>query len=181
MDVEHCGLSRDDILFDERQIAARLDEIAAELDAKYAGVDLLIVGVLTGGFMIVADLCRRMTIHVEIDWVGVSSYGSSTQSSGTIQMTKDITPSVAGRHVLLVDDILDTGLTVSWLTALLESAGAESVESCVLLRKPATKARRIEARYVGFDIPDVFAVGFGLDHAGRYRNLRCVAKGTKTP
>lgn len=180
MNVEDCGLTEDDILFNEEQIDIRLGEIAAELDAEYASAELLLIGVLTGGFMIVADLCRRMSSHVEIDWVGVSSYGSGTKSSGTIHTTKDIKTDVTGRSVLLVDDILDTGLTVSWLTNMLESAGARSVESCVLLRKPATKVRKIDARYVGFDIPDVFAVGFGLDHAGQYRNLRCIAKATKS-
>ena len=179
MQVDDCGLTAEDILFDEEQIAARLGEIAAELDARYAGSDLLMVGVLTGGFIIVADICRLMSMHVEIDWVGMSSYGAGTRSSGTIQMTKDITGSVAGRHVLIVDDILDTGLTIAWLTKLLTAAGAASVASCVLLRKPATRTRQSEAEFVGFDIPDVFAVGFGLDHAGQYRNLRCVAKATK--
>lgn len=180
MKIEECGLTKDDVLFDESQIADRLAEIAVQLDAEYAGARLLIVGVLTGAFMIVADLARSMAIHVEIDWMGVSSYGNSTRSSGTIKATKDISTDVAGRHVLLVDDILETGLTLSWLTSRMHARGAASVESCVLLRKPAPANRRIDARYVGFDIPDVFAVGFGLDHAGRFRNLCCVARASKT-
>ena len=178
--IEECGLTTDDVLFDEQQIAGRLAEIAAELDAKYAEGGLLIVGVLTGAFMIVADLARQMSSHVEIDWMGISSYGNGTRSSGTIKATKDIGVDVTDRNVLLVDDILETGLTLSWLNSQMRARRAASVESCVLLRKPAAPTRRIDAQYVGFDIPDVFAVGFGLDHAGRFRNLRCVAKAKKT-
>ncbi|HEX2771319.1 MAG TPA: hypoxanthine phosphoribosyltransferase [Micromonosporaceae bacterium] len=179
MRLEDCDLTKDDVLFDEDQIASRLADVAADLDVKYADSDLLIVGVLTGAFMIVADLARWMSSHIEIDWIGVSSYGQDTRSSGIIRTTKDISVDVTGRSVLLVDDILDTGLTLSWLAQRVLALGAASVESCVLLRKPATPARRIDAQYVGFDIPDVFAVGFGLDHAGRYRNLRCVARAAK--
>jgi hypoxanthine phosphoribosyltransferase len=179
VNLEDCGLTKDDVLFDEHHIASRLAELAADLDAKYAESNLLIVGVLTGAFMIVADLARLMSSHVEVDWIGVSSYGQGTRSSGTIRPTKDISVDVTGRAVLLVDDILDTGLTLSWLSRRMHAQGAASVESCVLLRKPVTPNRRIDAQYVGFDIPDVFAVGFGLDHAGRYRNLRCVAKAAK--
>lgn len=179
MRPEDCGLAKEDVLFDEDQIASRLADVAAELDARYADANLLIVGVLTGAFMIVADLARSMSSHVEVDWIGVSSYGQGMRSSGVIRPTKDITVDVTGRAVLLVDDILDTGLTLSWLSTQVRARGAANVESCVLLRKPATPARRIDAEYVGFDIPDVFAVGFGLDHAGRYRNLRCVARSAK--
>jgi hypoxanthine phosphoribosyltransferase len=179
VNLEDCGLTKDDVLFDEHQIASRLADIAADLDAKYAESNLLVVGILTGAFMIVADLARQMSSHVEIDWIGVSSYGQGTRSSGTIRPTKDIGVDVTGRAVLLVDDILDTGLTLSWLNRRMHAQGAPKVESCVLLRKPVTPNRRIDAQYVGFDIPDVFAVGFGLDHAGRYRNLRCVAKAAK--
>jgi hypoxanthine phosphoribosyltransferase len=178
VNLDDCGLAKEDVLFTASQIEERLGELAEELDRRYAGSDLLMIGVLTGAFMVVADLCRMMSTHVEIDWVGVSSYGASSRSSGTIQMTKELKSDVTGREVLIVDDILDSGLTLSWLTSMLESNGAASVESCVLLRKPA-RAGRVDARYVGFDIPDVFAVGFGLDHAGQYRNLRCVAAADK--
>ena len=179
MDVEDCGLSKEDILLDREQIAARLVELAGEIDQRYRGSNLLIVGVLGGAFVIMADLCRAITLPVEIDWLGASSYGSGSKSSGIVQTTKELETNVAGRDVLLVDDILDTGLTISWLTRLMQAGGAKSVASCVLLRKPATSARRIEADFVGFDIPDVFAVGFGLDHAGKYRNLSCVARADK--
>lgn len=179
MNLEECGLTKDDVLMDEGRIADRIGEIAAQLDTRYHDSDLLVVGVLSGAFMIVADLVRMMSSHVEIDWIGVSSYGDKTRSSGTIKPTKDITVDVAGRSVLLVDDILDTGLTLSWLRNRMRAQGAGSIESCVLLRKPPTPGRRIDAEYVGFDIPDVFAVGFGLDHAGRYRNLRCIASAAK--
>jgi len=179
MDVEDCGLTPDDVLLDRAQIATRMAELAAEIDKRYQDSNLLLVGVLGGGFMIMADLCRALSLSVEIDWLGASSYGSGSRSSGIVQTTKELETNVSGRHVLLVDDILDTGLTISWLTRLMQSAGARSVASCVLLRKPATSARRIEADFVGFDIPDVFAVGFGLDHAGKYRNLSCVAKADK--
>ncbi|HEX4728198.1 MAG TPA: hypoxanthine phosphoribosyltransferase [Jatrophihabitans sp.] len=179
MDVEDCGLSKEDILLDREQIAARLVELASEIDQRYRGSNLLIVGVLGGAFVIMADLCRAITLSVEIDWLGASSYGSGSKSSGIVQTTKELETNVAGRDVLLVDDILDTGLTISWLTRLMQAGGARTVASCVLLRKPATSARRIEADFVGFDIPDVFAVGFGLDHAGKYRNLSCVARADK--
>jgi len=179
MDVQDCGLSKEDVLPDREQIAARLVELAAEIDQRYRGSNLLIVGVLGGAFVIMADLCRAITLPVEIDWLGTSSYGSGSKSSGIVQTTKELETNVTGRDVLLVDDILDTGLTISWLTRLMQSGGAKSVASCVLLRKPATSARRIEADFVGFDIPDVFAVGFGLDHAGKYRNLSCVARADK--
>jgi hypoxanthine phosphoribosyltransferase len=180
VNVEDCGLSKDDILLTEEQIQHRLGELAAEIDKKYLGTNLLMVGVLSGGFIILADLCRAMSLPVEIDWLGASSYGSGTRSSGVVQATKDIGSDVHGRAVLLVDDILDTGLTLSWLTRLMTANGAHSVSSCVLLRKPKSAARQVEAEFVGFDIPDVFAVGFGLDHAGRFRNLRCVASADKS-
>jgi hypoxanthine phosphoribosyltransferase len=180
MDVEDCGLSQDDILLSRDQIATRMAELAAQIDEKYRGEKLLLVGVLGGGFMIMADLCRAMSLPVEIDWLGASSYGSGTRSSGIVNTTKELETDVTDRHVLLVDDILDTGLTISWLTRLMQSGGAQSVASCVLLRKPATSGRRIEADFVGFDIEDVFAVGYGLDHAGQYRSLDCVAKADKS-
>lgn len=179
MDVQDCGLTPDDVLLNREQIASRMTELAAEIDERYRGSNLLLVGVLGGGFMIMADLSRALSLPVEIDWLGASSYGSGSRSSGIVQTTKELETNVSGRHVLLVDDILDTGLTISWLTRLMQSGGARSVASCVLLRKPATSARRIEADFVGFDIPDVFAVGFGLDHAGKYRNLSCVAQADK--
>ena len=179
MEVTDCGLTEADVLLTRQQISDRMVELAAEIDARYQGERLLLVGVLGGGFMIMADLCRAMSLPVEIDWLGASSYGSGTRSSGIVQTTKELETSVTDRHVLLVDDILDTGLTISWLTRLMQSGGARSVASCVLVRKPATSARRIEADFVGFDIEDVFAVGFGLDHAGQYRSLGCVAKADK--
>ena len=180
VNVADCGLAESDILLSDKQIADRLVTLAAEIDQAYAGQNLLMVGVLSGGFIILADLCRAMSLSVEIDWLGASSYGSGRQSSGVVQTTKGIGADVRDRAVLLVDDILDTGLTLSWLSRLMSANGAASVASCVLLRKPASTVRRIEAEFVGFDIPDVFAVGFGLDHAGRYRNLRCVASADKT-
>jgi hypoxanthine phosphoribosyltransferase len=179
MNVEDCGLSQDDILLTEEQIQKRLVELAAEIDEAYRGKNLLMVGVLSGGFIILADLCRAMSLPVEIDWLGASSYGAGKRSSGVVQTTKEIGADVSGRAVLLVDDILDTGLTLSWLTRLMTANGAHSVASCVLLRKPESATRRVQAEFVGFDIPDVFAVGFGLDHAGRFRNLRCVASADK--
>ncbi|MEO6703812.1 MAG: hypoxanthine phosphoribosyltransferase [Jatrophihabitantaceae bacterium] len=179
MNVEDCGLSQADILLTQQQITDRMAELAAEVDARYQGEKLLLVGVLGGGFMIMADLCRAMALPVEIDWLGASSYGSGNRSSGIVNTTKELETDVTDRHVLLVDDILDTGLTISWLSRLMQSGGAKSVASCVLLRKPATSARRIDADFVGFEIEDVFAVGYGLDHAGQYRSLNCVAKADK--
>lgn len=164
-----------EVLLTEEQIQARLAQIAADVDADYAGRDLLIVGVLKGAVLVMADFVRNLRSHVEIDWMAVSSYGSGTKSSGVVRILKDLDADVAGRDVLVVEDILDTGLTLSWLLANLGSRGPASVEVFTLLRKPEALQVPLTPRYVGFDIPNEFVVGYGLDYAERYRNLRDVA------
>lgn len=172
MDAEHVPSEITEILLTESQIQDRLAEVAAAVDADYAGRDLLLVGVLKGATIVVADFMRHLKSHVFVDWMAVSSYGSGTQSSGVVRILKDLDTDIAGRNVLIVEDILDTGLTLSWLLSNLQSRGAESVEVFTLLRKPDSLTVQVEPRYVGFDIPNVFVVGYGLDYAERYRNLR---------
>jgi hypoxanthine phosphoribosyltransferase len=125
--------------------------------------------------MVMADLARELKIPIEMDWMAVSSYGSGTQSSGVVRILKDLDSDLTGRKVLIVEDIIDSGLTLSWLRANLESRGAASVEICALLRKPDAMKVEVDVRYVGFDIPNAFVVGYGLDYAEKYRNLRGVA------
>lgn len=167
------------ILLTEEQIASKVRELAAQIDADYAGKDPLLVGVLKGAVMVMADLSRTVTLHVEMDWMAVSSYGSGTKSSGVVRILKDLDTDISGRHVLVVEDILDTGLTLSWLLSNLRSRGAASVEVLCLMRKPAAVKVQIEPKYVGFDIPNEFVVGYGLDYAEKYRNLTVV--GTLAP
>jgi hypoxanthine phosphoribosyltransferase len=179
MDAEHVKDDLVDILFTEAQIQARLAEMAAQIEEDYEGKDLLIVGVLRGAVMVIADLARSLGRHVEIDWMAVSSYGSGTKSSGVVRILKDLDTDIAGRHVLIVDEIIDTGLTLSWLLANLSSRGPASVEIATLLRKPEAQQMPVEVKYVGWDIPNEFVVGYGLDYRERYRNLRDI--GTLAP
>ncbi|KYN50321.1 Hypoxanthine-guanine phosphoribosyltransferase, partial [Cyphomyrmex costatus] len=172
-------LDLDQTLIPESQIQERLGQVAAQIDADYAGKDLLLVGVLRGAVMVMADLSRALKSHVEMDWMAVSSYGSSTRSSGVVRILKDLDTDLTGRHVLIVEDIIDTGLTLSWLVTNLRSRGPASVEIATLLRKPEAAESEIDVKYVGFDIPNAFVVGYGLDYAEKYRNLRCV--GTLAP
>lgn len=168
-----------DVLFTEAEIQAKLREMAARIEEDYAGKDLLMVGVLRGAVMVMADLARALGRHVEMDWMAVSSYGSGTKSSGVVRILKDLDTDITGRHVLVVDEIIDTGLTLSWLISNLSSRNAASVEIATLLRKPDALAMPVEPRYVGWDIPDKFVVGYGLDYRERYRNLRSI--GTLAP
>ena len=167
------------VLLTEEQISDRIAAIAAEIDAAYQGRDLLLVGVLNGAVMVMADLARALGIHANMDWMAVSSYGSGTTSSGVVRILKDLDGDVEGRHILIVEDILDSGLTLSWLLKNLRSRKPASLEIFTLLRKPDAVKVDVEPRYVGFDIPNEFVVGYGLDYAQRYRNLRCV--GTLSP
>lgn len=164
-----------EVLYREDEIRAKLDELAARIEADYDGQDLLLVGVLKGAVMVMADLARAMKGHLNMDWMAVSSYGNSTHSSGVVRILKDLDTDIQGRNVLIVEDIIDSGLTLSWLRGNLESRGAESVEICALFRKPEAAKVEVDVRYVGFDIPNQFVVGYGLDYAERYRNLRDVA------
>jgi hypoxanthine phosphoribosyltransferase len=167
------------ILFTEEQLHSRLTELAAEIEKDYDGKDILLVGVLRGAVMVMADLARAFGRHVEMDWMAISSYGSGTKSSGVVRILKDLDTDITNRHVLVVEDIIDTGLTLSWLVSNLSSRGPASVEICTLLRKPEALQMSVEVRYVGFDIPNEFVVGYGLDYAEQYRNLRVV--GTLDP
>jgi len=167
------------VLLTEEQISDRLAELAAEIDEAYQGRDLLLVGVLNGAVMVMADLARALSIHANMDWMAVSSYGSGTTSSGVVRILKDLDGDVEGRDILIVEDILDSGLTLSWLLKNLRSRKPASLEIFTLLRKPDAVKVDVEPRYVGFDIPNEFVVGYGLDYAQRYRNLRCV--GTLSP
>lgn len=173
-----ASFSSDDytkILVTEEQISAKLDEIAAQIREDYAGKDLLLVGVLKGAVMVMADLARRMPPNVQMDWMAVSSYGSGTKSSGVVRILKDLDADLQGRHVLIVEDIIDTGVTLAWLLGNLRSRGAESVEVAALLRKPDAVKVEVDPRYVGFDIPSDFVVGYGLDYDENYRTLPFVA------
>jgi hypoxanthine phosphoribosyltransferase len=162
------------ILFTEEQIQTRLEELAAEIEKDYQGKEILLVGVLRGAVMVMADLARHFGRHVEMDWMAISSYGSGTKSSGVVRILKDLDTDITNRHVLVVEDIIDTGLTLSWLVSNLTSRGPASVEICTLLRKPDALQMTVEVRYVGYDIPNEFVVGYGLDYAERYRNLRAI-------
>ena len=165
----------DHVLLSEEQIQGRIGELADQIEQDYAGRDLLLVGVLKGAIMIMADLARSLRRSSDMDWMAVSSYGSGTKSSGVVRILKDLDSDIAGRNVLIVEDILDSGLTLSWLIKNLSSRGPSSVEVFTLLRKPEAVKVQVSPKYVGFDIPNEFVVGYGLDYAERYRNLRCVA------
>ena len=174
MDAEHMGADLERVLLTEEQIIARLDELAADIWRDYEGKDLLLVGVLKGAILVMSDLMRALPGTAPMDWMAVSSYGSGTKSSGVVRILKDLDADIGGRHVLIVEDIVDSGLTLSWIKANLESRRAASVEICTLLRKPDAAKVDVDVRYVGFDIPNEFVVGYGLDYDERYRNLRCV-------
>jgi len=164
----------EEVLLTEEQISEKVAELAERVEFDYEGRDLLIIGVLKGAAPFMTDLARALRRHVQVDWMAVSSYGAGTKSSGVVKIQKDLDTDITGRHVLIAEDIIDSGLTLSWLTDNLASRGAESVEICALLRKPEALKVEIEPRYVGFDIPNRFVVGYGLDYAERYRNLRGV-------
>jgi hypoxanthine phosphoribosyltransferase len=167
------------VLITEEQIQRRLAEMGGEIDTDYDGRDLLLVGVLKGAVMVMADLARALHHPVEMDWMAVSSYGSGTKSSGVVRILKDLDKDISGRNVLIVEDSIDSGLTLSWLMSNLSSRGPASVEVCTLLRKPDAAQVDVPVRYVGFDIPNEFVIGYGLDYAERYRNLPFV--GTLAP
>ncbi len=174
MDSADIGDQLSEVLLTEQQIHDRIAELCREIERDYAGRDLLLVGVLRGAVMVMADLARELRRDIEMDWMAVSSYGRGTRSSGVVRILKDLDTDLIGRNVLIVEDIVDSGLTLAWLRENLESRGAASVEICALLRKPEAAKVDVDARYVGFEIPNAFVVGYGLDYAERYRNLRGV-------
>ena len=171
MDAGDMGPSLKEVLITADQLSKRTVELAAQIDADYAGRELLLVGVLKGAVMVMADLARAMHMPVEMDWMAISSYGSGTKSSGVVRILKDLDTDISGRHVLVVEDIVDSGLTLSWLIGNLRSRRPASVQVCVLLRKPMAARMNVDVAYTGFEIEDKFVIGYGLDYAEKYRNL----------
>lgn len=164
-----------EVLIEEEALRRRVRELAEEVSADYEGREPLVIGVLKGAVFFIADLLRQMTVPVELDFMAVSSYGSSTHSSGVVRILKDLDIPIAGRHVLLVEDVIDSGLTLSYLMKNLRSRGPASLEICTLLTKPGHRRLNLPIRYVGFDLPDAFVIGYGLDYSERYRNLPFIA------
>ena len=164
-----------EVLIDKDTLAARVAELGAEVSADYEGRDLLLIGVLKGAVFFMADLMRHLTVPCEVDFMAISSYGDSTDSSGIVRILKDLDINIEGRDVLVVEDIIDSGLTLSYLMRNLESREPASLEVCALLTKPERREIDVPVRYVGFEIPNRFVVGYGLDFAERYRNLPYVA------
>jgi hypoxanthine phosphoribosyltransferase len=160
-----------EILLEEDAIQTRIRELGREISSDYSGRELLLVGVLKGAVFFMADLMRTITVPCEIDFMAISSYGASTDSSGVVRILKDLDINIEGRHVLVVEDIVDSGLTLSYLVRNLESREPASLEVCSLLTKPARREMEVDIRYVGFEIPNRFVIGYGLDFAERYRNL----------
>jgi hypoxanthine phosphoribosyltransferase len=179
MDAGHVGDDLVNVIFTEREIQAKVQELADQIAGDYEGKDLLMVGVLRGAVMVMADLARSLGRHVEMDWMAVSSYGSGTKSSGVVRILKDLDTDITNRHVLVVDEIIDTGLTLNWLISNLASRNPASVEIATLLRKPEAAQMTVPVKYVGWEIPNEFVVGYGLDYRERYRNLRDI--GTLSP
>ncbi len=162
------------VLLTDEQIQDKLQEVARRIETDYAGRDLLLIGVLKGALMVMADLARHLEMPVAIDFMAVSSYGAASTSSGVVRIMKDLDRDITGKHVLLVEDIVDSGLTINWLLRNLRSRQPASLDVFALLRKPEAAKVEVPVRYLGFDIPSEFVVGYGLDYAERYRNLRCV-------
>ena len=160
-----------EILIDEERLRTRVVELGEEISADYVGRDLLLIGVLKGAVFFMADLMRTLAIPCEIDFMAISSYGAQTDSSGVVRILKDLDINIEGRHVLVVEDIIDSGLTLSYLIRNLESREPASLEVCSLLTKPERREIEVDVRYVGFEIPNRFVIGYGLDFAERYRNL----------
>jgi hypoxanthine phosphoribosyltransferase len=188
VDASDIGADLKDVLIPAGRLQARVAELAAQIDTDYAGRELLLVGVLKGAVMVMADLARAMHMPVEMDWMAVSSYGSGTRSSGVVRILKDLDTDITGKDVLVVEDIVDSGLTLSWLVGNLRSRGPASVRVCVMLRKPGAARTDVDVAYTGFDIENEFVIGYGLDYAEKYRNLPFIGtlaphvyKGDETP
>ena len=164
-----------EVLVSTEDLERRVRELGEEISRDYSGRDLLLIGVLKGAVPFLADLMRELTIDCEVDFMAVSSYGSATDSSGVVRILKDLDAAIEGRDVLVVEDIIDSGLTLHYLMKNLKARDPASLEVCALLTKPERRRVEMPIRYVGFEIPNRFAIGYGLDHAQRYRNLRYVA------
>lgn len=159
------------VLFSEEQLKQRVRKIAAEIEKDYVGKEIMLISVLRGSFVFMADLCRAIDLPCTIDFMSVSSYGKGTTSSGQVQITKDLSEDISGRHVIVIEDILDSGNTLSYLLRLLEHRHPASIRLCTLLDKPDRRTKPVQVHYSGFTIPDAFVVGYGLDYAEKYRNL----------
>lgn len=160
-----------EILFTEEQLKNRVNEIARQIETDYAGKEIMLISVLRGSFVFMADLCRAIRLPCTLDFMSVSSYGTGTTSSGQVQITKDLSEDITGRHVIVVEDILDSGNTLNYLLNLLEHRHPASVRLCALLDKPERRTKPVKPHYCGFTIPDAFVVGYGLDYSEKYRNL----------
>ena len=171
MSDSHIG----EILVSPEDLKGRVSELAAEISRDYAGRDLVLVGVLRGAILFVADLMRQLNIDCEVDFMAVSSYGSATDSSGVVRILKDLDASIEGRDALIVEDIIDSGLTLQYMVRTLRARGPRSLEVCSLLTKPERRKVEMPIRYVGFEIPNRYVIGYGLDHDQRYRNLNYIA------
>jgi len=159
------------VLIEETALRARIAELGQEISAEYAGRELLLVGVLKGAVFFMADLMRHLTVPCEVDFMAISSYGAATDSSGVVRILKDLDINIEDRHVLIVEDIIDSGLTLSYLVRNLESRSPATLEICALLTKPERREQDVDVRWIGFEIPNRFVIGYGLDFAERYRNL----------
>ncbi|MFV0426341.1 MAG: hypoxanthine phosphoribosyltransferase [Beutenbergiaceae bacterium] len=179
MNASDMGTDLERVLYSSEQIQARLAELAERIDEDYRGQQVLLVGVLKGAVMVMADLSRKLTVSATMDWMAVSSYGSGTKSSGVVRILKDLDTDLQDQHVLIVEDIIDSGLTLSWLISNLRSRNPASIEIATMFRKPEAAKVDVDVRYVGFDIPNEFVVGYGLDYAERYRTLPFI--GTLAP
>ena len=159
------------VLFSEEQLKTRVQELAQQITRDYAGKEIMLIAVLRGSFIFMADLCRAIDLPCTLDFMSVSSYGKGSSSSGQVQITKDLSEDISGRHIIVVEDILDSGNTLSYLLKLLEQRKPASIRLCTLLDKPERRVKQVEVHYSGFSIPDAFVVGYGLDYAEKYRNL----------
>ena len=160
-----------EVLFTEEQLSARVQELARQIERDYAGREIMLISVLRGSFIFMADLCRAIDLPCTLDFMAVSSYGKGTSSSGQVQITKDLSEDISGRHIIVVEDILDSGNPLHYLLQLLEHRHPASIRLCTLLDKPERRVKPVEVHYTGFAIPDAFVVGYGLDYAEKYRNL----------
>lgn len=168
------------ILVSNAEIAKRAEEIAAQINADYKGKPILVVGILRGASIFLADIFKRLEGDVELDFMSLSSYGNGTNSSGEVKMIKDLSEPVDGKNVLIIEDIIDTGITLSYLIKVLEARNPESIKLCALLDKPSRRKVELKGDYIGFEIPDEYVVGYGLDYAEKYRNLPDVCVLSKT-
>ena len=166
-------LERDiqEVLFSEEQLRNKVQEIGKQIEKDYAGQEIMLIGVLRGSFVFMADLARAIDLPCTLDFMSVSSYGKGTKSSGQVQITKDLSEDITGRNIIVIEDILDSGNTLSYLLEILKARKPASIRLCTLLDKPERRVKPVEVHYSGFEIPDAFVVGYGLDYAEMYRNL----------